>query len=198
MMVSPSSFVSQEEFKLFHTIDRKLYTVLVINIRRDPVESIQVIALWLWLERVGFRNVVQKTLPLPYILINELADEAVTCLDIISNGQLASISEGNDIPLMQSLIGGDLSLQFFHENWLLGTQGIARIVNEVCMRALKDIMQHAIERNATQSIADSRQHQVMSHNLQQPMVQVQSGLAQMGFGRGDVGLSWTEENKVPP
>ncbi|XVF48892.1 hypothetical protein PTKIN_Ptkin03bG0225000 [Pterospermum kingtungense] len=66
MMVFPSSFVSQEEIKLFHTVDRKLYTVLVINLWRDPVESIQVIALlWLWLERVGFGNVVQKTLPLP-------------------------------------------------------------------------------------------------------------------------------------
>ncbi|XWS72264.1 hypothetical protein CRYUN_Cryun02cG0025100 [Craigia yunnanensis] len=195
MMVPSSSFVSQEEFNIFHKIDRELYTLLVINLWRDPVESFQVIALWLWLERVGFKNVVQKILSLPYILINELADEAVTCLNIINNYPLASLSEGNDIPLMQSLVDGDLSLQFFYENRLIATQGTARTVNEVCMRALRDIMQHAIERNAAQSLADSQQQQVMSHTLQQPMVQ--PGLPQMGFGEGDVGLPWTQENEVP-
>ncbi|XP_022749969.1 uncharacterized protein LOC111299184 [Durio zibethinus] len=194
MMVPPSSFVSQEEFNMFHRIDRELYTLLVINLWRDPVESMQVIALWLWLERVGFRNVVQKTLSLPYVLLNELADEAVTCLNIINNDQLASSSEGNDNALMQSLIERDLSLQFFYENRLIATQGIARIVNEVCMRALRDIMLHAIERNAAQSLADSSQ--VMSHSLQQPMVN--RGLPEIGFGLGDLGLPWTRENEVPP
>ncbi|XP_007012640.2 PREDICTED: uncharacterized protein LOC18588282 [Theobroma cacao] len=193
--MAPPSFVSQEEFNVFHTIDRKLYTLLVINLWRDPVESMQVIALWLWLERVGFKNVVQKILSLPYILTNELADEAVTCLDVINNDQLASLSEGNDIPLMQSLIDRDLSLQFFNKHRLIATQGIARIVNEVCIRALRDIMQHAIERNATRSLADSQK--VMSHSLQQPTVQ--PGLPQVGFGPGaDVELPWTQESEVPP
>ncbi|XVF35133.1 hypothetical protein REPUB_Repub18cG0118600 [Reevesia pubescens] len=190
MMVTFSSFVSQVEFNSFHRIDRELYTLLVINLWREPVESIQVMALWLWLERVGFKNVVHKILSLPYILVNELADEAVACLNIINNDQLASLSEGNDIPLMQSLMDQeDLSLQFFYENRLIATQGIARIVNEVCMRALRDIMQHAIERNAAQSLADN-------HQLQQPMVRL--GLPQMGFGPADVELPWTEENEVPP
>ncbi|XWS26595.1 hypothetical protein CRYUN_Cryun26dG0044400 [Craigia yunnanensis] len=194
MMAPLSSFVSQEEFNIFHTIDRELYTLLVINLWRDPIESMQVIALWLWLERVGFKNVVQNTLSLPYILINELADEAVTCLNIVNNDQLASLSEGNDNPLMQSLMERDLSLQFFYENRLIATQGIARIVNEVSMRALRDIMQHAFERNAAKSLADSQQ--VMSRSLQQPMVQ--PGLPQLGFGAGDVGLPWTQANEVPP
>ncbi|XP_022754154.1 uncharacterized protein LOC111302566 [Durio zibethinus] len=194
-MMFPPSFVSQEEFNIFHTIDRLLYTLLVINLWRDPVESIRVIALWLWLERVGFKNVVQKILSLPYILINELADDAVACLNIINNNQLASLSEGIDIPLMQSLMEGDLSLQFFYENRLIAAQGIVRIVNEVCMRALRDIMQHAIERNAAQSLADSQRQQAMSQTLQ-PMVL--PGLSQMGFSPGNVGLPWTQENEVPP
>ncbi|XVE97895.1 hypothetical protein REPUB_Repub03eG0058300 [Reevesia pubescens] len=195
MMVPMYSFVSQDEFNTFHRIDRELYILLVINLWRDPVESMQVMALWLWLERVGFKNVVKKTLSLPYILINELADEAVTCINIINNDQLASWFEGNvDNPLMLSLIERDLSLLFFYENRLLATHGIARILNEVCMRALRDIMQHAIERHAAQSLADSQQ--VISHSLHQPMVQ--PGLSQLGFGQGEVGVSWTQENKVPP
>ncbi|KAK6273692.1 hypothetical protein POUND7_010775 [Theobroma cacao] len=56
-------------------------------------------------------------------------------------------------------------------------------------------MQHAIERNATRSLADSQK--VMSHSLQQPTVQ--PGLPQVGFGPGaDVELPWTQESEVPP
>ncbi|KAL3579272.1 hypothetical protein D5086_020776 [Populus alba] len=43
--------VSPEEFKIFHTIDRTLYTRLVVNLNRDPADSMQVMALWIWLER---------------------------------------------------------------------------------------------------------------------------------------------------
>ncbi|XVE88313.1 hypothetical protein DITRI_Ditri19aG0060000 [Diplodiscus trichospermus] len=70
-----------------------------------------------------------------------LSDEAVTCLNVIENDQLASQSEGNDIPLIQSLMEGDLSLQFLYEN----------------------------QQNTIQ--ADSQQQQVMSHTSHQPEVQ---------------------------
>ncbi|XVE53990.1 hypothetical protein DITRI_Ditri03aG0046900 [Diplodiscus trichospermus] len=193
-MVPPYSIVSQEEFNMFHIIDRKLYSLLAINLWRDPVESIHVMALWLWLERVGFKNVVRKISSLPYILVNELADEAMTCFNLINNDQLASLSDGSDNPLMQSLIDRDLTFQLFKENRLIATQGVTRIVNQVCMRALRDIMHHAIERNATQRLADSKK--VISRSLLQPTVQ--SGLPQMGSGPCDVTLPWTKENEVPP
>ncbi|KAM3693695.1 hypothetical protein ACJW31_07G002900 [Castanea mollissima] len=156
MMASSSSFVSQEEFNTFYTIDRKVYTLLVINLWRDPVESMQIMALWLWLERVGFNNVVHKMLSLPYTLVNELADEAIICLNCINSNQIPTSSENNDIPLTQSLMEKEISLQFFLENRLNGIVGIAKIVNEVCIRALSDIMQQAVERNASQSLVESQ------------------------------------------
>ncbi|KAK4565146.1 hypothetical protein RGQ29_006987 [Quercus rubra] len=155
-MASSSSFVSQEEFNTFYTIDRKVYTLLVINLWRDPVESMQIMALWLWLERVGFNNVVHKMLSLPYTLVNELADEAIICLNCINTNQIPTSSENNDIPLTQSLMEKEISLQFFLENRLNGIVGIAKIVNEVCIRALSDIMQQAVERNASQSLVESQ------------------------------------------
>ncbi|XP_021901973.1 uncharacterized protein LOC110817650 [Carica papaya] len=148
----PNSFVSDDDFKLFHSIDRELYSLLVITFSRDPMECMQIMALWLWLERAGFSNIIHKMLSLPSTLINELADEALICLNYINNGQI--IEGGTDIPLMQSLVKKEISLQTFIENRLNATQGVTKVMNEVCTRALSDIMQMVVERNATQSIAN--------------------------------------------
>lgn len=168
------AFVSQEEFKQFHGIDRELYTLLVIKLRRDPAECMQIIALFIWLERTGFPKIVKKMTTLPYILINELADEAVTCLNCIhsrgseTSSSSSSTSDQNiDIPLMQCLMEKEISLQFFHENRVHAGEELARIVKDVCVRALADIMQQAIERKANTNCqnlaADHHQIQTQMH-----------------------------------
>ncbi|PPS17777.1 hypothetical protein GOBAR_AA02800 [Gossypium barbadense] len=148
-------FVPDQQFNMFHNIDRELYTVLVMNLCRDSVESLHCIALWLWLERVGFKKVVTKLLSLPRVLVNELADEALACLGVIHNEKVSPLStRRNDTPLMQRLIDSELALPFFAKHRLIAVRGLAKLVNEVCMRALKDIMQQAVERKAHQSLAD--------------------------------------------
>ncbi|KAJ6690388.1 hypothetical protein OIU85_006634 [Salix viminalis] len=86
---SPSvlnSIVTPEEFKIFHTIDRTLYTRLLVNLDRDPAESMQVMALWIWLEKEARDNLVDKILSLPDALLNSLANEAVLCLNCVETG----------------------------------------------------------------------------------------------------------------
>ncbi|KAK9275831.1 hypothetical protein L1049_023103 [Liquidambar formosana] len=194
MASSTSSFVSQEDFNRFHTIDRDLYTILVINLWRDPIESMQIIALWIWLERKGFNNVVKKMLSLPYILISEIADEAVTCLNCISSDHFPLSSENNnDIPLIQSLMEREISLQFFHEHRLLANQGVSKIVNEICIRALTDIMQQAIQRNAAQNLADGQM--IMPPAFNQSLVH--PGFPHRGLG-GDMVQPRAQGNEVIP
>ncbi|KAL6957343.1 hypothetical protein U1Q18_049564, partial [Sarracenia purpurea var. burkii] len=48
--------ISLEEFKLFHKMDRRLYTLLTKDLWRDPLESMRIMALWLWLERSSFNK----------------------------------------------------------------------------------------------------------------------------------------------
>ena len=129
---------------------------------------------------MGFDNVVYKILLLPYILVNELADEAIICLNCIHTNQISSSSENNDIPLIQSLMEKEISLQFFLENRLKGIVGIAKIVNEVCIRALSDIMQQAIDRNAAQSLTESQM--IMQPSIHQSLVH--PGLCSVGLGGG--------------
>ncbi|XP_031267907.1 uncharacterized protein LOC116126353 isoform X3 [Pistacia vera] len=147
MMPSLLPFVSQEEFKIFHEIDRELYTILAINLWRDPVDSMQIMALWLWLERTGFNNCLMEK---------------------------------------------EISLRFFYDNRLNAIQGVAKIASDVCIRAVTDIMQQAVERNASQSLADSQK--MMAQSFQKSLVQ--PGF-QVRFCPNEMVQSWTQQNEVP-
>ncbi|CAK7352446.1 unnamed protein product [Dovyalis caffra] len=185
--MASTSFIPQEQFNLFHLIDRELYTLLVMALWRDPMQYMQVIAIWIWLERMGYKNVVKKILSLPNILINELADEAIICLKAIKSNHLAISLEIIDIPLMQSIMEKEISLQYFHDNMLNAMEGVARVVNEVCIRELSDIMQVAIERNAAQSLID-RQTMISTFQYQslfQPMP------PEVAFGPNEIAKSST-------
>uniref|UniRef100_A0A7N0ZSJ1 Uncharacterized protein n=1 Tax=Kalanchoe fedtschenkoi TaxID=63787 RepID=A0A7N0ZSJ1_KALFE len=147
--------ITRDELNAFHSIDRALYTILAINLWRDPVDGLHILALLLWLERAGYKNVVHKVLQLPIILINEIADEVVACLQLINSSfSAAALEAAGGIPLLQALMDKDLSLQFFQINRIQALEGITKVLNNVCVKVLADIMQRAIERNAaTQSLA---------------------------------------------
>ncbi|XP_057763549.1 uncharacterized protein LOC130984001 [Arachis stenosperma] len=145
-----SSFtVSEEEFKVFHRIDREVYRTLTMDLKRDPSECMQVMGMWLWLERIGFRNVVYKIFSLPTPLVNDLAEETLTCLNAMLPSSLER--DMDSIPLLQSVLDKDISLQFLHQHHADAVQGVAKMVQEVCIRAFSDIkmmvmqQQHRVE-----------------------------------------------------
>ncbi|GFS33778.1 hypothetical protein Acr_00g0030550 [Actinidia rufa] len=163
VMAASSLIITLEEFKLFHDMDRRLYIILTNDLCRDPVESMRIMALWLWLERSSFSHVVKKVSSLPQFLINELADEAVACLNCLTTNPFLPLSELNyDIPMTQSLMDNEISLHYFHQNRLTAIQGIAKVINDVCARLLTDLMQQAIERN------NAARTQILISTLVQP------------------------------
>ncbi|XP_057421416.1 uncharacterized protein LOC130715347 [Lotus japonicus] len=178
--------VSQEKFILFHKIDRDVYAIMVMNLFRDPQQSMQVLGMWLWLERVGFRNVVKKVHSLPNLLINEVADETVLCLSVIKDTPNIplfldgnAIGNGNEINLLQSLTEKEITLRFFYENRGAATHGVAIMVNDICMRAVSDIMEQAMMRNAADRMAEA--HKVL--------VQTQAWNSNNKFWFGTIGPS---------
>lgn len=154
MSDSAGIVLTQGELNAFHSIDRALYTILVMNLWRDPVDSLHIVALLLWLERVGYKNAVYKVLQLPIILINEIADEAILCLQYINNSRGTSsssdISSGIDmIPLLHAILEKNISLQFFQINKISALQGVTLVLNDVCMKVLSDMVHKAIVRNVS-------------------------------------------------
>ncbi|XVE68971.1 hypothetical protein DITRI_Ditri09bG0113000 [Diplodiscus trichospermus] len=143
---SMNSTASNEEIKLYHTIDRNIFSRLVLKLRRDPGESMQVMALFLWLEKNNShaRDLVYNILLWPDTLINALADEAVQCFNVMKSEELPfSYFEGLNylIPLIKKLTKNELSLRFFHRHRLEIIPGIAQLVQDVCVRAFDDIIQ---------------------------------------------------------
>ncbi|GAA0149842.1 hypothetical protein Leryth_009162 [Lithospermum erythrorhizon] len=169
--------MSMDEFKCFHSIDRSLYSILVNELVRDPIEAIQIMALWIWLEKAGFKNVVFKIMPLPHILINELADEAVTCLKCINDTQFCSMVLGGEITLTQNFMKEDISLQFFQDYRVDALRGIAKVLNEVCLNALTDIMNISLKRNVTPPLV---QGQMVMPPSNQPFQQNPNQIIKVG------------------
>ncbi|OIW16513.1 hypothetical protein TanjilG_32183 [Lupinus angustifolius] len=170
--------ISHEDFCLFHKMDRKLYWILVINLYRNPTESMQVLAMWLWLERLGYRHLVKKITSLPYTLINEVADETLSCLKYINatnfsyfSYSIPFTSEPCDISLLQSIVDKEISSQSLYDNKDYVLQGVAGVMNSVCVRAFSDIMQHAITGNTIEKKAESQRN--MSDQSAKPPQQQQ-------------------------
>ncbi|KAJ1381379.1 hypothetical protein SESBI_45199 [Sesbania bispinosa] len=101
---------------------------------------------------------VKKILSLPYTLINDVADETLLCLSCINSGlKTPSSSDGNEIPLLQNLMSKEISFQFFYENRVKALQGVAKAVQDVCVRAFTDITQQAMIRNSTERVVETQQ-----------------------------------------
>ncbi|KAL2548078.1 uncharacterized protein Fot_09608 [Forsythia ovata] len=88
--------VKLDALRAYHSIDRALYAILVTELWRDPVESLQIIALWLWLEQVGFGKVTRKILTCSPLFINQTAEEAILCLKCIKDSLFIFSTEATD------------------------------------------------------------------------------------------------------
>ncbi|GLT66866.1 hypothetical protein SLA2020_392100 [Shorea laevis] len=160
-----ASAVTKEEFNAFHNVDRTTFNRLVFNLRREPFESMQVMALLLCLEQTGLaRNLVYETLQWPDIFLNSLANEAVLCLQCGESEEFPLALEGVEVPLIQTMTKGKVSLRYFYDHRLLIIPGIEKNVNKVCLRAFEDIMEQLKQRKTEEAGVEDRGEQSINHN----------------------------------
>ncbi|PIA38685.1 hypothetical protein AQUCO_02700125v1 [Aquilegia coerulea] len=133
-------FVDIEFLRTFHSIDRELFRRFVINLGRDPLQSMQIIALWLWLEAVGYPNIIAKMRTLPDIVVNAIAEEGATCLYYIEF-DTPPVPVNDNIRLTLNLMKRPISLQYLFENRFRARIVIPKTVNEIFSRVFEDIMQ---------------------------------------------------------
>lgn len=136
--------VSLEELHHYHKIDRDVFSRLVIQFKRDPAESLLVMAVWLWLEEKGYPNIVVKMVGLPDAVVSALANEAVLCLKCLES-KTPLVAPGGGIPLTARLMERDISLQMFNQNRFSAISGIKNFLNSVCCHIFNDILQRALD-----------------------------------------------------
>ncbi|CAA3016415.1 Hypothetical predicted protein [Olea europaea subsp. europaea] len=150
-MDSKPVIVSLKALRAFHSIDGALYAILVTELWRDPVESLQIIALWLWLEHVGFGKVTRKILAFAPLFINQIAEEAAMCIKCIKDSHFIHSAEAIDIPLTRSIVEKEISLRFFNENRVTASREVGRIINQDCLYTMRDITEKALHGNSGES-----------------------------------------------
>ncbi|CAH2072835.1 unnamed protein product [Thlaspi arvense] len=143
--------VTREEFNAFHKLDRSLFTRLVLNLRRDISQSLQVMSFLLYLEQSALvRHLVVNLVSLPDFFINAVADEVVTCLNCMSYDDLSAFVAklGQNInmftiPLITRMTGEYLTLAVIHRDRESILLEMKRHLTRVCYPAFEDICLHA-------------------------------------------------------
>ncbi|KAK4252975.1 hypothetical protein QN277_010819 [Acacia crassicarpa] len=142
-IASGSVSVSQNEFNQFHSIDRILFTRLLVSLGREANEAMQVMAYLIWLEKMSrdFR-LVSKLLDASDFLLHELVNEVVLALVCIETDQFPRDSNVlKDLRLTQSVTHTSITIPYLLQNRVAIIQAITKIINDVCIKAFTDIVQ---------------------------------------------------------
>lgn len=121
----------------FHNIDRRLFSRLIYDLRRDGSQSALVMALWMSFEHTSkeFNNLVNKALTLPNTKLNAMADETLMVLNCIISDNIQSAPE---MPKLQAISESLVALKFFHDNCLMIIGGVTEFLKDVRVRAFED------------------------------------------------------------
>ncbi|XP_057418387.1 uncharacterized protein LOC130712577 [Lotus japonicus] len=135
--------VTKDEFLLFHDIDRLLFSRLVVELDRETSQSMHVMAFILWVEKkIKNLKIVQSLLNWPRTSLSNLADEVNVALSFIEGADFPSFTiHENPFPLIQSIMGKEITLQYFHCNRMEIIIAVTKILNDVCVNAFADIVQ---------------------------------------------------------
>ncbi|XP_019173898.1 PREDICTED: uncharacterized protein LOC109169472 [Ipomoea nil] len=153
-----TTIITIEDLHLFHTIDRRVFSRLLINLARTPAESLLVMALWLWLEDLHFQTIyiVDKLDDFSDSVVDALANEAVLCLKCLeprsSSGAAAAAGE-DDMPLTSLVTGRPMSSHRFYPNKFAAISGIKAFLNKVCAVVFADILQQVMSSGITVSLS---------------------------------------------
>ncbi|XP_058783060.1 uncharacterized protein LOC131657711 [Vicia villosa] len=120
-------------------MDRKIFSILVMSLARDPSQSLLVMALWLWLENLGYPSLILKLVSCPHGLINDVAQEAVSCLNCLELENFPIPNDGG-LFLTRVLMGRKISLHLFKYKRFTTITGIKNVLNKTCSRIFNDIL----------------------------------------------------------
>ncbi|KAL5569227.1 hypothetical protein UlMin_025802 [Ulmus minor] len=141
----PTLPVSEEDYKQFHSIDRRVFTRLVYSLNRDPLESLRLMALWLWLEVAvkGFMPASQAIILLTDKALEELINESILILKYIEREVFPfAFDSSPHLPTIQRVTRCNyLTLRYFHDHRHVVHRGVGSKMDDVCARAFDDIIE---------------------------------------------------------
>ncbi|CAK8577372.1 unnamed protein product [Lathyrus sativus] len=159
--------ITRKELHMFYSIDRELFCFLIFKLHYEVTASLLVMALWLWLEKIGYHNLIHKVASLQGTLINALVNEALTCLQFLERDQ-PPIPIGGGLPLTKLLMKKDISLEMFTLKRYTAITGIKIVLNNTCARVFIDLLQIALKRKNIIETRGSTTPRI--HTLNMPLI----------------------------
>ncbi|KAK4274429.1 hypothetical protein QN277_017649 [Acacia crassicarpa] len=135
--------ITETHIQLFHKIDRDVFCCLLLKLSLEPSQCLLIMSLWLWLENVGYPNVVPQLVRLSNPLLNAMAKEAQACLRCLGDDN-PRIPRGGGLPLTSTLLEKEISLQLFHLKRFTAIAGIKSVLNNVSVRIFSDILHNVL------------------------------------------------------
>ncbi|XP_058757214.1 uncharacterized protein LOC131630462 [Vicia villosa] len=161
--------ITTKELHLFYRIDRELLCFLIFKLHYEVTQSLLVMALWLWLEKIGYHNLIHKVASLQGTLINAIVVEAITCLQFLERDN-PPIPIGGGLPLTKMLIKKDISLEMFISKRYTAMTGIKIVLNETCARVFNDVLQIVLKRKNIIETRGSSSTTSRTHALNMPLI----------------------------
>ncbi|KAI3857060.1 hypothetical protein MKX03_015432 [Papaver bracteatum] len=147
--------VTIEELRSFHRIDRDTYRMLAINLGKDPLLSMAVIALWIFMEELGYPSIILELLICQNHLLTSWAfDEAVSSVYYIITSTPPPplpITSTTDMPITLRVLqdyGSPMyvSMNSLFEHAVSGYTSLKQTIGTVCYRLFADLFREAMQR----------------------------------------------------
>ncbi|KAL3497392.1 hypothetical protein ACH5RR_040124 [Cinchona calisaya] len=131
--------ITLDDIHLFYSTDREIFSRLVINLIRNPSQSLLVMALWMSLEHRNSTYIVKELIKLSNVTLNGLAEEAVSCLMCLESKTPLEFRDA-DIPLTAIIMGKKICSITFYENKFSFICCMKAFLNNVCSYIFTDIL----------------------------------------------------------
>ncbi|XP_057452260.1 uncharacterized protein LOC130744082 [Lotus japonicus] len=147
--------VSMKLLQSFYNLDRLVFYHLITKLGHSPAQSLLVMALWIWLEKVGYPSVILVLNCFPDHIINAIFNEADTCLKWLQVENDLIPNDGG-LPFTRIAMRMEISLDLFIRRRFTAIAGIKYVLNTICARIFNDILQKRFGRTNTNISARSR------------------------------------------
>lgn len=125
---SPSQCLT---FAFFPNAGSNLYGRFVEKLGISADSAKAAIALWLWMESIGYHDLTCRIFSLDDHLLRAAMGEAQACASVLQRNSGRPTSN-SDLPITAGLVNEPLNLRFFHHNQDVAAKGAAHFLHKIC------------------------------------------------------------------
>ncbi|CAN1761093.1 hypothetical protein LINPERHAP1_LOCUS7784 [Linum perenne] len=115
---------------------------MVINLMCDSAESLLIVAAWLWLEQMGYPNIINLMASLSDTVVDVLCNElAMALASMQSVAGLSLFPNGGMMSATSAIMSQTFSMKVFHNHRFTTITEIKNFLTTVCARVFGDILQ---------------------------------------------------------